>query len=639
MKRAAVTLNGRAAEHAAEPQPLDEQRPLGIDLPLRTKRLIIVGAMLGMFMSALEQSVVSPAMPQIVSDLGGLELYPWLVQAFVMAQVVTIPIAGTVSDAFGRKPVLLVGLSVFLIGSALCGFAPGIYELIAFRAVQGVGGAILMTATFSVVGDLYAPAERGRFIGLFGGVFALSSLIGAPIGGVLTEALNWRWVFWIMLFLGPIVLAVIALKMPWLRPPKRRFRIDAAGVLTLSIMLIPAMIALSLASSWGWLAPQTLALFAVSAAALLLFIRVERRAEQPIVPLQLFRIQTIASAAVVNFFIGVAMMGTFVYLQFFLQVGLAVDAATAGLVMGPMILVSVAGSVASGQIMSRTGRYKYLAVIGSLMMFGSMLLLSTMTRETPIVGVLGRMFLFGIGMGLMMPVMSIASQNAAPQRYLGIVSAFSQFFQQVGGVIGIGVVGALFNARLADGLMQRLAPDLVEIIEPEKLVDPLFRDSLVTELGSEVWAAAEPQVQSAVATAITDNFLLAAGIVLISVLAILRMRELPLRSAKLPPAPSVNVERPDAPTVLADGNGRTTATELRELRDLHGLRLRGQIAAEIAGSVDPRPPPSRETVDAPSLRRVVVAGAMIGAGVGLAWSLVGPSAAPHGSSRRIDSQP
>lgn len=629
-------------QSTAETPSADDQRPLGIDLPVRTKRLIIIGAMLGMFMAALEQSVVSPAMPQIVSDLGGLELYPWLVQSFIMAQVVTIPIAGTLSDTFGRKPVLLAGMTVFLIGSALCGFAPGIYELIAFRAVQGVGAAILMTATFSVVGDLYAPAERGRFIGLFGGVFALSSLIGAPLGGVLTEALNWRWVFWIMLFLAPVVLTVVAFKMPWLRPPKREFKIDAVGVVTLSIALIPAMIALSLASQWGWFAPQTLVLFVVSVIGLMVFIRAEQRAEQPIVPLQLFKIQTIATAAVVNFFIGVGMMGVFVYLQFYLQVGIGVDAATAGLVMGPMILVSVTGSIVSGQIMSRTGRYKYLAVTGSLMMFGSMLLLSTMTRETTIPGVLGRMFMFGIGMGLMMPVMSIASQNAAPQKFLGIVSAFSQFFQQVGGVIGIGVVGALFNARLANGLMERLSPDLVEVIEPEKLVDPIFRDSLVADLGPEVWAIAEPQVQSAVATAITDNFLLAAAIVFISVLAILRMREIPLRSAKLPPAPAVNVERPDTPPdaePVAAANGQSLGqsppfeipivepkpqgngqSSMLAVQELHGLQLRSQVAPARVES----PPARKEPSERPSLPRVMVVGAIIGAGVGLAISLVNP---------------
>ena len=593
--------------------------------------MIIVGALLGMFMAALEQSVVSPAMPQIVSDLGGLELYPWLVQSFIMAQVVTIPIAGTLSDTFGRKPVLLTGMTVFLIGSALCGFAPGIYELIAFRAIQGVGAAILMTATFSVVGDLYAPAERGRFIGLFGGVFALSSLIGAPIGGVLTETLSWRWVFWIMLMLGPIVLTVVAFKMPWLRPPKREFKFDARGVALLSITLIPAMIALSLASEWGWFAPQTVVLFLISAVALVVLIRVERGAEQPIIPLQLFRIHTIATAAVVNFFIGVGMMGVFVYLQFYLQVGIGVDAATAGLVMGPMILVSVGGSIVSGQIMSRTGRYKILAVTGSVLMFSSMLLLSTMTRETTILGVLGRMFLFGVGVGLMMPVMSIASQNAAPQKFLGIVSAFNQFFQQVGGVIGIGVIGALFNARLASGLIERLTPDLVEKIQPEKLVDPLFRESLMEDLGAEVWSVAEPQVQTAVATAITDNFLLAAGIVLISVLAILRMREIKLRSAELPSA--VNVERPEPELI------ERASVPSRSLFDIPILEPRangasnGRVDAwqideiELRGQSRPRPP--LEAVvngrrASTSLRRSIVAAAMVGAGLGLALSVFYP---------------
>jgi len=603
--------------------PPDEQRPLGIDLPRRTKRLIIGGALLGMFLAALEQSVVSPAMPQIVSDLGGLELYPWLIQSFIMAQVVTIPIAGTLGDMFGRKPLLLAGMTIFLIGSALCGFAPGIYELIAFRAVQGVGAAILMTSSFSVVGDLCAPAERGRFIGLFGGVFALSSLIGAPVGGVLTETLSWRWVFWIMLIFGPVVVAVVALKVPWLRPPKRELNIDVAGVLTLSITLIPALIALSLASQWGWLAPQTLALFLISALSLFLFIRVERRAEQPIVPLQLFRIHTIATAAVVNFFIGVGMIGVFVYLQFYLQVGIGVDAATAGLVMGPMILVSVAASIVSGQIMSRTGRYKVLAATGSLMMLGSMLLLSTMTRETTIPGVLGRLFLFGGGMGLTMPVLSIASQNAAPQKFLGIVSAFNQFFQQVGGVIGIGVIGALFNARLASGLVERLSPDLVERIQPEKLVDPLFREGLVEDLGQDVWAVAEPQVQTAVATAITDNFLLAAAIVLISVLAILRMKEIRLRSGELPPA--VSVERPqsepDSPVV-------NRVIEFPVLEPKHPQAFNGaaQVFDLELRRQHPSLPPLQETShasgDARSLRRSTVAAAMIGAGVGLALSLL-----------------
>lgn len=609
---------------------IEDQRPLGIDLPVRLKRLIIVGAMLGMFMAALEQSVVSPAMPQIVSDLGGLELYPWLVQAFIMAQVVTIPIAGTLSDMFGRKPVLLSGLFVFLVGSALCGFTPGIYELIAFRAVQGVGAAILMTATFSVVGDLYAPAQRGRFIGVFGGVFALSSLIGAPLGGVLTEALNWRWVFWGMLLLGPPVFLVIALKMPWLRPPKRKVQIDVAGVVMLSLMLIPAMVSLSLAATWGWLTPQTLLLFAASLVGLFLFIRVERRAAQPILPLPLFRIPTIATTAVVNFFIGVGMMGVFVYLQFYLQIGLGVDAATAGIVMGPMILVSVAGSVVSGQIMSRTGRYKLLAVSGSLMMFASMLLLSTMTRETTILGVLGRMFLFGAGMGLMMPVMSIASQNAAPQRYLGIVSAVTQFFQQVGGVIGIGVIGALFNVRLAQGLMERLTPDLVEKIEPEKLVDPLFRESLLTDLGPEIWSVAEPQVQAAVATAITDNFLLAAAIVFISVLAILRMKEIRLRGTDA--MPSVGVERPDPgqnsgvdsqaqpmSQVQPMSNGATAAAAYYDSL-VRALPMREQHQPESTYRAE-----SVNGSQATSQRRAVIAAGAVGAGIGLLWSMLNRS--------------
>ncbi len=511
---------------------IDEDRPLGIDLPNKTKALVIGGSMLAMFLSALEHSVVNPALPRIVSDLGGLELYPWLIQAFTMAQVVTIPVAATLSDSFGRKPLLLVGLVIFLAGTAACGSAPGIYELIAFRAVQGMGAGILMMSTFSVVGDLYAPSERGKYIGLFGGVFALSGLIGAPLGGVITEAFSWRWVFWSMLFVGPFAVWLIAWKMPWLRPPRQPLRFDWLGMLTLMPMLLPLMLAMSLGGQHGWTSALVLGLLALSAVSFLLFLAVERRAAVPIVPLHLFKVNTIAMVTITMFLTGVGMMGVMVYLQVFLQVGLGAGAATAGLVMGPMIIVSVAVMVLSGQLMARTGRYKILAIIGVLLMLGGMALLSTMTRETSILGVLGRLAVFGIGMGLMMPVLSLAAQNAAPQKYLGRVSGFTQFFQLIGGAIGIGVVGALFNARLSSGLQAALSPELVDVIRPEKLVDPDFRAELIGTLGEDVWAVAEPAVQTVVANAITDNFLLAMGILVFAVAAMLLMREVPLRTGK-----------------------------------------------------------------------------------------------------------
>ena len=612
----------------------EQQRPLGLDLPRRTKRLILAGSMLGMLMAALEQSVLNPAMPRIVADLGGLELYPWLIQSFVMAQVITIPISGALGDIFGRKPILLGGMAIFLLGSALCGFAGGIYELIAFRAVQGVGASFLMTSTFSVVGDLYPPVERGKFIGLFGGVFALASLIGAPLGGVLTEALSWRWVFWIMLFVGPLALAVVLFRMPWLRPPPKPHRFDIAGLVGLTITVFPAMIALSLAGSWGWTSLQVIGLFALSAVGLVLFLRIEQRAEQPIVPLHLFRIPTVATVAVSTFFIGVGMMGVMVYMQFFLQVGIGADPSVAGLVMGPMIVVSVMFSVVSGQIMSRTGRYKLLAVLGSGLMLIGLVTLSTMTRETTIPGVLWRMFIFGIGMGLMMPVLSLAAQNAAPQRYLGTVSGFTQFFQQVGGVIGIGVIGALFNASLASGLASSLRADLVEIIKPEKLVDPLFRENLVTQIGQEAWDVAEPLVQSAVATAITDNFLLATGITAVAVLAIMRMKEIRLRTGReAAGAQPVVDQRPaqssNAPTLALESpivDPLTLATSSAPQSSVNGANgtmdsVSPAEAVRGAGRNGAVPVGGTSRREQPTWGRRVAAAAFVGASLGLALGL------------------
>lgn len=522
------------AENDAPPPPaeIDEERPLGMDLPRRVKVLVLAGSMLAMFLASLEQSVVNPALPQIVAELGGLDLFPWLVQAFLIAQIIAIPIAGALSDAVGRKPLLLVGLLIFLGGSAGCGAAGGIYELIAFRAMQGAGAGVLMTSTFSVMGDLFPASERGKYVGLFAGIFALSGVIGAPLGGALTEAISWRWVFWIMFFVGPIAWLVIAWKMPWLRPPRRALRFDWLGTALLLPMLMPALVGVSFGGELGWTSPLVLALFAVSALTVALFIAVERRAAVPIVPIHLFRINTIASATTAMFVIGVGMMGVMVYMQFFLQVGLGANAAEAGSVMMPMIVISVATAVIGGQLMSRTGRYKLLAISGGLLMLAGMALLSTMTSQTTIGGVLARLVPFGIGMGLMMPVLSLATQNAAPQRYLGRVSGFTQFFQLTGGAIGIGVIGALFNARLASSLQSSLPADLVDVISPAKLVDPEFESALIAEIGRTAWEVVEPAVQGAVAIAITDNFLLAVGVLVVAVLAILRMREVPLKTGE-----------------------------------------------------------------------------------------------------------
>ena len=528
---AAETDAPSSAPGAAE---IDEERPLGMDLPRRVKALVMAGSALAMFLAALEQSIVNPAMPRIVSELGGLELYPWLVQGFVIAQITAIPAAGALSDSLGRKPLLLAGLLIFLGGSAGCGAANDIYMLIAFRALQGVGAGVLMMATFSVIGDLFPPSDRGRYMGLFAAVFALSSVIGAPLGGVLTEQLSWRWVFWAMFVVGPPALLVIAWKMPWLRPQRQGpLQFDWLGMAALLPMLIGLTMAFSLTGSSGWTSPLVLALFAVAGVSLVLFIAAERRAAAPIVPLHLFRINTVASVAIAMFVIGVGMMGAMVYLQVFLQVGLGAPPTTAGMMMIPMIVTGMVFAVVCGQIMSRTGRYKFLAVTGSLLMVAGMALLATMTRETPVFsGVLPRLFVFGVGMGMMMPVLSLAAQNAAPQRYLGRISGFTQFFQLTGGAVGIGIIGALFNARLSDGLQAALPADLVNVVLPEKLVDPDFRSDMIASIGATLWETVEPAVQGVVAGAITDNFLMVLGILGFAVLVILRMREVPLRTGE-----------------------------------------------------------------------------------------------------------
>ena len=596
-----------------------------MDLPRRVKALVLAGSMLAMFMSALEQSIVGPALPRIVSELGGLELYPWLFQAYITAQVVSIPVAARLSDRVGRKRVLVAGLAVFLAGSAACGAVPDIYSLIAFRAVQGAGAGILATLSFAVVGDLFPPSERGRYVGLFGGVFALSSLIGAPLGGVLTELAGWRWVFWAMLPAGVCALALIALRMPSLKPRSApAFRFDFAGLALMAAFLLPVMFALTLAGSIGWDAPLVLGLLLASAASLALFIAVERRAVEPIVPLRLFRIRNVAVAAIAMLVIGLGMFGSMVYLQFFLQVGLGADASTAGAVMGPMVIFVVVFSVIAGQTMSRTGRYKFLAVLGAAAMLAGMVLLAAMSRETPVHAVLLRLGVFGTGMGMLMPVLTLAAQNAASQRDLGTISGFTQFFQLAGGAIGIGVIGALFNARLADGLRARLDPAAAEIIRAEKLVDPIFRENLVVELGADAWAAAEPRVQAAVAAAITDNFALGAVILALVFLAVLWIRELPLRTGE--------EDRPPA----APGRPRTALLDPRLAAPLVGAIPAAQATARFAAIGPQAAPMAAVALQAPprAPRRAASApppsaatSSLLRAGAGVAFALAVAAAA------------
>jgi len=516
-----------------EPGGPDEYETVtGFDLPYRTKMLIMAGAMLAMFLSSMEQTVVSTALPRIVSDLDGLKLIAWVVTAFLLTSVTVIPVAGRLSDIYGRKPLLLIGLVVFLSGSALSGFSQDMTQLVLFRGLQGFGAGVLMANTMAISGDLFPPSERGKYMGMFAGIFGISAIIGPTLGGFLTDTLSWRWVFWINLPVGVFSVVAIFFFMPWIRPAKRKVKIDYLGVATLVWALVPGLLALALIGDSASITDaHILLMFLASAVGVVVFILTERRAAEPIVPLELFKNRTFRTAAIVMTGMGVGVFGVSFFIPLFVQGVIGKTATQSGTILTPQMLAVVVMAALSGQIMSRTGKYKIIALIGSVLLFSSMLSMTQLNINSSLGDVIWRMVLFGLGMGLIFPVMMLAVQNAVPQRLLGTVSSSSQFFQTIGGLVGITIFGTLLNNRVAADIAKTLPDDLAKLASPQQLVDPRQREAIIDAIGIDQFLLVADATRQALSNAIVGNFWISVGVVILIFFALLQLKELKLRDA------------------------------------------------------------------------------------------------------------
>ncbi len=427
-------------------------------LDQRSKVLILVGVLLGLFLSALDQTIVSTALPRIVADLQGIDLIGWVSTSYLLASTAMVPIYGKLSDIYGRKYVLLFGIVVFLLGSLLCGLAGDMTQLVFFRGLQGFGAAALTSTAFAIPADLFAPAERARYMGLFGAVFGLSSVVGPFIGGLLTDTLSWHWVFFVNLPLGVVAMGFIIAKLPRLHSGLKP-AIDYAGAATLLLTVIPFLLALTLdKSEYSWTSPLILSMFTVSAVGLALFLAIERRAESPILPLHLFRIRTFTLTALIGVTVGATLFAAIFFLSLYLVNVLGVSATAAGTTLIPLTLSLVMGAMVSSQIVQRTGRYKWVIIGGMAIIVASLWWLTTLTPETSIWMVRLRMIALGLGLGPSMPILNLAMQNAVPRADLGAATASRQFFQQIGQVVGSAVFGALLTSVLTTTLSANLAP-------------------------------------------------------------------------------------------------------------------------------------------------------------------------------------
>jgi EmrB/QacA subfamily drug resistance transporter len=421
-------------------------------LPHRRVLLVFSGLMLGMFLAALDATIVATALPTIVGDLGGLERLSWVVTAYLLAQTVVTPLYGKFGDLFGRKTLFQVAITIFMVGSALCGLAGSIGQLIVFRAVQGMGAGGLIVLAQAIIADVVSPRERGRYQGYFGATFGVATVIGPLLGGFMTDHLSWRWVFYVNIPVGLAALLVTSATLP-ANSRRRQVTIDWAG----TVLLSSAITALVLLTTWGgseydWLSPPIVGLGIGLVALVVALIAVERRVAEPALPLRLFRLRTVSIACGVSFVLGVAMYGSTTYLPTFLQIANGASASNSGLLLMPLMVGLVGSSMIAGQFVSRTGRYRTFPILGMAIATLAMFLLSTLGTDSPRMASAGYMVVLGIGIGFVMQILVLASQNEAPIEDLGVATSTVNFFRSVGGSVGVAVFGSLVTSRLAERL-------------------------------------------------------------------------------------------------------------------------------------------------------------------------------------------
>lgn len=523
--------------------------------PLTRPQLIgtLMGLLLSLLLAALDQTIVGTAMPRIIAQLNGFERYPWVTTAYLLASTVAVPVFARLSDLYGRKGFFLWGAVLFVAASGLCGAAgevefgwlDGMNQLILFRGLQGIGAGMIVGLIFTIIGDVFAPRERGKYQGLFAAVWGMASIFGPTLGGWLTDSLSWRWTFYVNLPVGAIAVVAIAMEFPDLRPQGMRHIIDWAGVVTLTACLVPLLIALTWVTDYGWGAPRVVSLLALAGAMAIAFLWIESRAPEPLLPLSLFKDPVISICSIAMFLLGMGMLGVIVYLPLFMQGVQGISATKSGSLLTPLMFAAVLTSILSGQMTTRTGRYKMLAVSGSVIVAIGMFLLARMDGNTTQGEVVFNMIVIGLGMGVMQPVYTLAVQNSAPRAVMGAATASTQFFRSIGSTLGVAVFGSillsLYKSDFAAGV-----PKGTPAIALKPFSNPLLLVQIRPQLeagfgrypgGLKLLDTLMANVRSSLVHGLQVIFFAGAVAMVFGIVINLMLKEVPLKSVESAPQP------------------------------------------------------------------------------------------------------
>lgn len=483
-------------------------------------RLVIASIGLLLLLASLDQTIVSTALPTIVSDLGGLEHLSWVVTAYILSSTVVAPLYGKLGDLYGRRAMVFIAVGLFMAGSALCGFAGSMNFLIVARALQGLGGGGLFVLALSVVGDVIPAKDRGKVQGMFAAVFSISSVIGPLMGGWFVQAFSWHWIFFINIPLGLIAVAGFAASFA-ANPKRVSHKIDWTGAALLTVALGALTLVCALGgATLAWDGPLTLALIALVPVSAAAFLWVEARAAEPVLPLDLFKGNVFIVTSIIGFVTGAAMFGALTFLPMYLQISKGQTPTNSGLLLIPMTIGILSTSTVAGISMGRTGRYKRLPILGTSLMAAGAFLFTFLSVESSIAYFCAALFVFGLGMGCIFPVVTTAVQNAVPRQQMGTATAAGVMFRQIGGSLAVALFGAMFAARLAAGLGTGA----------EALGGGRIGPQTLTTLPPEVQA----KIGEVIAQAVTPIFWIIVGLALFGLVFSLFLKEVPLVNRMVP---------------------------------------------------------------------------------------------------------